>query len=165
MSDASGENDARGEIDARRADDAGTTRGLLHHVELYVADLARAETFWAWFLPRLGWTEFQRWTSGVSYRLGATYLVLVQAEARFLDVPYHRCRPGLNHLAFHAGSRAEVDALTDELRERGVTLLYPERHPHAGGADSHAVFFEGPERIKLELVAPHAPLGALHETS
>jgi catechol 2,3-dioxygenase-like lactoylglutathione lyase family enzyme len=62
--------------------------------------------------------------------------------------------PGLNHLAFHAADRAQVDRLTHEVLARGWTLLYPERHPHAGGPDSYALFFEGPERLKLELVAP-----------
>jgi len=30
-------------------------------------------------------------------------------------------------------------------------ILYADRHPHAGGPDSYAVFFEDPERIKVEL--------------
>jgi catechol 2,3-dioxygenase-like lactoylglutathione lyase family enzyme len=79
--------------------------------------------------------------------------VLVQTEARFLDPPYHRCRTGLNHLAFHGGAPAAVDALTAQLRERGVEILYPDRHPYAGGPDYYAVFFEDPDRIKLEVVA------------
>jgi catechol 2,3-dioxygenase-like lactoylglutathione lyase family enzyme len=128
--------------------------GLLHHVELYVADLRRAERFWGWFLGRLGYVEFQRWDSGVSYRFGTTYLVFVQAQRRFLDLPFHRCRPGLNHLAFHASSRQQVDDLTEELKARGVQILYRDRHPFAGGGQHYAVFFEDPDRLKVEVVAP-----------
>jgi catechol 2,3-dioxygenase-like lactoylglutathione lyase family enzyme len=80
--------------------------------------------------------------------------VLVQAPREHLAAGYHRKRVGLNHLAFHAGSREEVDALTAELRARGVAILYPERHPHAGGPDCRAVYFEDPDRIKVEVVAP-----------
>jgi hypothetical protein len=29
-----------------------------------------------------------------------------------------------------------------------------DKHPHAGGPASYAVFFEDPERIKVELTAP-----------
>ncbi|MDA5108432.1 hypothetical protein FOI68_00640 [Brevibacillus sp. LEMMJ03] len=127
---------------------------MLHHVELYVSDLRRSAAFWSWLLEQLGYEPFQEWENGVSWRCGETYLVFVQAEERFLDIPYHRCRVGLNHLAFHARSRRQVDALTEELRRRGVTILYEDRHPHAGGPDHYAVYFEDPDRIKVEVVAP-----------
>ncbi len=129
-------------------------RGKLHHVELYVSDLNRSKDFWGWFLPLFGYREYQAWDRGVSYILDSTYIVFVQTESRFQDIPYHRCRTGLNHLAFHASSREEVDLITEILRSRGVTILYGDTHPHAGGADSYAVFFEDPDRIKVEVVAP-----------
>lgn len=138
--------------------------GALHHVELYVADLARSREFWSWLLEGLGYARFQEWRdpatqapAGASWRLGLTYVVLVQTAARFLDAsqpPYHRCRPGLNHLAFHVESPAAVDRWTAALRDRGVPILYADRHPHAGGPGTYAVYFEDPDRIKLELVAP-----------
>ncbi|MBK7141906.1 MAG: VOC family protein [bacterium] len=131
-----------------------SARGQLHHVELYVSDLERSKAFWGWLLPLFGYSEYQVWESGVSYILGSTYIVFVQTEPRFQNIPYHRCRTGLNHLAFHAESRAEIDTLTAELRKRGVTILYDDKHPHAGGSDSYAVFFEDPDRIKVEVVAP-----------
>jgi catechol 2,3-dioxygenase-like lactoylglutathione lyase family enzyme len=126
--------------------------GLHHHVELYVSDLAKSREFWGWFLGRLGYEEYQRWDKGISWKLGATYIVLVQTEARFQEPPYHRCRTGLNHLAFHAESRKQVDELTEELRRREVAILYEDRHPYAGGENHYAVFFEDPDRIKVELV-------------
>jgi catechol 2,3-dioxygenase-like lactoylglutathione lyase family enzyme len=127
--------------------------GQLHHVEIYVDDLRGQEAFWGWFLGMLGYREYQRWEQGVSYRLGPTYLVFVQTEERFLESRYHRCRPGMNHLAFHAASAAVVDDVRAALRERGVRMLYDDRFPHAGGPDSYAVFFEDPMRMKVELVA------------
>jgi catechol 2,3-dioxygenase-like lactoylglutathione lyase family enzyme len=78
----------------------------------------------------------------------------VQTEPRHLAPPYHRCHVGLNHLAFHAASRAQVDELTAALRQRGVPILYADRHPYAGGPGYYAVFFEDPDRIKVEVVAP-----------
>lgn len=130
------------------------TGGQLHHVEIYVSDLERSHAFWDWFLQYLGYREFQRWDGGFSFKLGPTYIVFVQTQDRFLDLPYHRCRAGLNHLAFHARSHEQVDELTRLLRARGITILYRDRHPHAGGDDSYAVFFEDPDRIKVEVVAP-----------
>jgi catechol 2,3-dioxygenase-like lactoylglutathione lyase family enzyme len=125
--------------------------GKLHHVEIYCSDLKKSADFWGWFLSELGYQVFQKWSAGVSFILADTYLVFVQADPRHLATPFHRCRPGLNHLAFHAASRCQVDEMTRKLRERGVVILYTDRHPHAGGPDSYAVFFEDPERIKVEL--------------
>jgi catechol 2,3-dioxygenase-like lactoylglutathione lyase family enzyme len=129
------------------------TVGCLHHVELYVSDLNRSTVFWSWFLENLGYELYQSWEQGRSWKLNDTYIVFVQTESPFLDVPYHRCRVGLNHMAFHACSREHVDEVTAELQRRGISILYQDRHPHAGGENSYAVFFEDPDRIKVELVA------------
>lgn len=96
------------------------SKGLIHHIELYVSDLKSSINFWGWFLEELGYESFQSWESGHSWKLGATYIVFVQAEERFLDVPYHRSRVGLNHLAFHASSRQEVDDMTRMLESKGL---------------------------------------------
>lgn len=130
------------------------SKGLIHHVELYVSDLEQSLAFWGWFLEDLGYQVFQEWDTGQSYKLGETYIVFVQTDEQFLDVPYHRKRVGLNHLAFHAESRDQVDAITTKLLDNGVTILYPEKHPFAGGDEHYAVYVEDPDRIKVELVAP-----------
>jgi catechol 2,3-dioxygenase-like lactoylglutathione lyase family enzyme len=127
-------------------------RGQLHHVEIYVSDLKTSREFWDWLFTHLGYTLYSEWPQGVSWRLGVTYLVFVQTEERFKDVEYHRCRTGLNHLAFHGGSREEVDELTELLKSRGVKILYEDKHPYAGGPNYYAVFFEDPDRIKVEVV-------------
>ncbi len=127
---------------------------MLHHVEINVSNLPKTIEFWGWLLTELGYEEYQKWDSGISWKHQETYLVFVQAEERFLDIPYHRSRVGLNHLAFHAKSRGHVDEMTEKLKERGVNILYFDKHPYAGGPDYYAVFFEDPDRIKVELVAP-----------
>ncbi|UOQ48949.1 VOC family protein [Gracilibacillus caseinilyticus] len=130
------------------------SRGLIHHNELYVSDLKSSLTFWGWFLEELGYESFQSWDSGHSWKMGGTYIVFVQAEERFMDISYHRCRVGLNHLAFHASSRQHVDDMTRQLEQKGLKILYTDKHPFAGGNDHYAVYFEDPDRIKVELVAP-----------
>ncbi len=128
--------------------------GMLHHVELYVSDLEKSLSFWGWLLAELGYSEYQSWEQGKSFILGSTYLVFVQTEKKHLDIPYHRCKTGLNHLAFFAKSREHVDELTEALKQKNITILYQDRHPYAGGKDYYAVYFEDPDRIKVELVAP-----------
>jgi catechol 2,3-dioxygenase-like lactoylglutathione lyase family enzyme len=127
---------------------------MISHVELYVSDLARSADFWDWLLRLLGYQPFQSWAEGRSWRLNGFYLVLVQTPYAHVGAGYHRRRSGLNHLAFAADDRNQVNQVTEALRDRGVRILYEDRHPHAGGPDSYAVFFEDPDRIKVELVAP-----------
>ncbi|MBO1001512.1 VOC family protein [Pseudogracilibacillus auburnensis] len=130
------------------------SKGLIHHIEIYVSDLKSSINFWGEFLEELGYETFQSWESGQSWKIGETYIVFVQAEERFMDIPYHRCRVGLNHLAFHASSRQQVDDMTRKLERKGVKILYIDKHPFAGGEKHYAVYFEDPDRIKVELVAP-----------
>ena len=128
-----------------------TSRGSLHHVEVYVADVEESAVFWGWLLGQLGYRPHQEWDEGISWRIGDTYIALVQAPQA--DGPFDRRHVGVNHLAFHVGSRGEVDELTAALTERGARLLYEDRHPFAGGEDHYAAFFEDPNGIKVELVA------------
>lgn len=127
---------------------------MLHHIELYVTDLARSLRFWEPFLDQLGYQVSQRWSDGISFMLGGTYLCFVQAPAEHLGAGYHRKRVGLNHLAFHAASREQVDVLTRWVKSAGFSCLYEARHPHAGGRSHYALYCEDPDRIKVELVAP-----------
>jgi catechol 2,3-dioxygenase-like lactoylglutathione lyase family enzyme len=127
---------------------------VLHHLEIYVSNLKRTIDFWGWFLTELGYQQYQKWDYGISWKYGDTYIVFVQTEERYLDPPYHRRRVGLNHVAFHAESREQVDDITEKLKEKDVSILYSDKHPYAGGENYYAVFFEDPDRIKVELVAP-----------
>ena len=127
---------------------------MLHHVEINVSDLESSIEFWGWFLTSLGCELFQTWPEGRSWRKDATYIVFKRTDERHVGAGYHRARTGLDHLAFHADSRKEVDEMREKLRARGVSLIYEDRYPHAGGPDHYALFFEDPDRIKVELVAP-----------
>jgi catechol 2,3-dioxygenase-like lactoylglutathione lyase family enzyme len=71
-----------------------------------------------------------------------------------LDAGYHRKRVGLNHLAFRAASRAQVDELRQWVRQAGYPMLYEDKYPYAGGPGYYAVYCEDPDRIKVEVVAP-----------
>lgn len=128
----------------------GSRRGTLHHVELRVADLDRAVPTWGWLLGELGYQPYQRWDGGRSWTAGGTYVVL---EAAPLVGAHDRRRPGLSHLASHAGSPADVDRLWQTAPAHGWSPLYADRHPFAGGPDHHAAFLEDAERLKVELVA------------
>ncbi|TDC33604.1 VOC family protein [Micromonospora sp. KC213] len=126
--------------------------GALHHVEVWVPDLAGAIRSWGWLLGELGWTPYQDWPAGRSWRLGPTYLVLEESPALTGRV-HDRRAAGLNHLAFHAGPPAAVDRLVAAAPGHGWELLFPDRHPHAGGPHTYAAYLCDTQGYEVELVA------------
>jgi catechol 2,3-dioxygenase-like lactoylglutathione lyase family enzyme len=129
-----------------------TSRGLLHHVEIWVPDLGRAERSWGWLLTRLGARPYQSWERGRSWRAGDVYVVVEQSPGLAGD-RHERRAPGVNHLAFHAGTERELDALVVEAPEHGWRLLFADRHPFAGGPDHRAAYLEDDDGYEVELVA------------
>lgn len=125
---------------------------MLHHIELYVSDLQKSRGFYEFLLLRLGYELYQDWPQGFSMKIAEHYIVFVQTPADFLEAGYHRCRTGLNHLAFYGGSRESVVQLRKDLLARGVKLLYDDRYPHAGGESHYALYCEDPDGVKIEVV-------------
>ncbi|MDP9240112.1 MAG: VOC family protein [Actinomycetota bacterium] len=128
------------------------TVGTLHHVELWVPYLHQAAADWGWLLAQLGYTPYQDWANGRSWRLDTTYIVIEQSPD-LADADHDRRRPGLNHLAFHAGTRDRVDELTRLAPAHGWSLMFPDRHPHAGGPQHYASYLENIDGYEVELVA------------
>jgi catechol 2,3-dioxygenase-like lactoylglutathione lyase family enzyme len=131
-----------------------TSSGPLHHIELWVPDLERAERSWGWLLTALGARLFQHWEHGRSWRWedAGVYVVVEQSPDLAAD-RHERRRPGLNHLAFTAGTPAELNALVAQAPDHGWRLLFPDRHPFAGGPDHRAAYLEDEDGYEVELVA------------
>lgn len=126
--------------------------GTVHHIELWVPSLDRAIESYGWVLKALGYREFQRWSTGRSWRIGGTYVVVEQSPA-IVGSTHDRLQPGVNHLAFHAGSVDDVQRLVEDAPRHGWNLMFTDRHPHAGGLDHHAAFLENQDGFQIELVA------------
>ena len=131
--------------------------GTIHHIELWVPDLTRAEASWGWLLEALGYELFQEWPEGQSWRAGASYIVIEQSPARSA-LRHDRCRPGLNHLAFHVATSDEVEDLVAGALGHDWRLMFADRHPYAGGDEHYAAYLENRDGFEVELVAP-APGG------
>ena len=126
--------------------------GSVHHVEYWVPDLTRAVAAWGWLLEQLDYQPFQDWENGRSWRRGDTYLVFEQSPA-MTPTEHDRLRPGLNHLAVHAGTRADLDSLVGAAPAHGWTLMYASTHPYAGGANHYAAYLSDTDGYQVELVA------------
>lgn len=126
--------------------------GAIHHIELWVPNLDRAIVSWGWLLTSLGYRMFQDWPGGRSWQAGHAYIVVEQSPARTAS-RHDRCRPGLNHLAFHVNGRELVDELTAEALLHGWRLMFPDEHPFAGGPQHYAAYLENVDGFEAELVA------------
>jgi len=133
----------------------------IHHLDLVVTSLERSLPF---YQELLGWTESGEivgergervvyiWPRDRDAEWASIGLREKQSDAH--SVPYDRYAVGVHHVAFIAGSRAEVDERAVWLRSRGVAIESgPKEYDYTPGY--YAVFFYDPDGLKLELV--HAP--------
>ena len=134
------------------AGEAPVPTGRLHHTEIWVRDFSAAEASLGWLLERLGYRRTDAWNSGAKWQ-GADSYVVIEAGPDVLDTVHERRRPGVNHLAFRAGTRAEVDLLVRRAASHGWTLLFADKHPHAGGQNHYAAYLENADGFEVELVA------------
>ncbi len=135
-------------------------RGSLSHLDLTVKDLSRSVRFYDQILRRLGYRSAPEIAAGAPCWItedrdgGAFGIALVAAKPESATTPHDRYAPGLHHVAFHADSRADVDAFHAYLQEIRATILDPPAdYDYTPGY--YAVFFADPDGLKLELV--HEP--------
>jgi catechol 2,3-dioxygenase-like lactoylglutathione lyase family enzyme len=125
--------------------------GTIHHLEIWVPDLDRAVASWGWLLDELGYQPFGDWPGGRSWRIGQTYIVIEQSPDPTAS-RHDRCRPGLNHLAFHVADQDRLEKLVAVAPNNGWRLMFADRHPHAGGDNHYAAYLENADGFEAELV-------------
>jgi catechol 2,3-dioxygenase-like lactoylglutathione lyase family enzyme len=132
-------------------------KGTVYHLQLNVRDAAVSLPF---DRDLLGFLEVRAVydEGGVAgFSDGRTDLWVMGTLLPHREAGFHRQRPGLNHVAFRVAARDDVDRFCrDFLGRRGLPALYdtPRDFPeYAPGY--YAVFFEDPDRVKLEVV--HLP--------
>lgn len=129
-------------------------KGVIHHVDLAVADVERSLAFYGELLEPLGWTERLRFPT---YR--------GTEEVVYLHHPATRCglgiRPadggeyqyygvGIEHIAFEVDEREEVDAAYARCVERGDSVHFPpEEDSDIEGY--YAFFVFDPDGMRIEV--------------
>ena len=138
---------------------SATLKGQFDHVQINVTSLRKSEKFYE---SILGWLGYEK-IIGISdtkdrgkaqWRRGRSRLILAQCRKEFLRHGFHRKRVGINHISFWAPTRLVVDRFYREvLLPKRYKILYggPREYPeYVRGY--YAVYFEDPDRIKLELL-------------
>ena len=105
---------------------------FIDHIEITVRDMAVAGPFYDRLLPLLGYDLANRTEAVIEHQ----------------------------HVAFRAGSRAEVDRLHRELQAIGATIVSPPReYPEYTPAGYYALYFKDLEGIKYAIVCTAADNG------
>lgn len=120
--------------------------GQLHHIEYYVKNLSLSNNFWNWFMPFMGYVEYQKWDGGISWKHSTgTYIVFVQIEPGFLDMNNNRQANGLNHIAISGKDTKHFQDLQTELKQRDIKILtLKEKY----------ICFEDPNNFAIEIYIP-----------
>ncbi len=123
----------------------------LSHIDLNVSDYVKSIKFYDTILIPLGWKRLVCQKTFTTYCDGFMKICICPTEEKYVTIGFHRKRTGLNHIAFYASSKDEVDNLYHNvLIKNNIDCLY-EKKPD-GDESYYAVFFEDPDRIKLEVV-------------
>jgi len=132
-------------------------RGAMSHLALVVNDLLAAIPFYDAILGFIGYarvpvpeaTQALMQTRLIAYASPHGSITLRPAKPEFVAMKFHRESAGLNHFAFAAASRADVDAMHAKLKEIGATVLDPPAD-YAYFPEYYAVYFTDPDGIKFE---------------
>ena len=104
-----------------------SARGLVHHIDLTVSDVARSCVFYDAVLGFMGYRrsadspnghDWDRTGDGPFHSIG-----IVHARGDGTDRAHNRYSPGLHHLAWTAESRSDVDEFHALLQEIGAVVL------------------------------------------
>ena len=126
---------------------------VLHHLTLWVPDLARSEPAWRWLLGEIGYHVDRSLDHVLVFRHHSGFAVaLEQSPDMVPGMLYSRLRPGVNHIAFSLESPSALDDIVAKASDHGWSLLPADRHPIAGGA--HVAYLEDADGFEVELVAP-----------
>jgi catechol 2,3-dioxygenase-like lactoylglutathione lyase family enzyme len=125
----------------------------IHHLQLWVPDLPRAEASWGWLLEQLGYELARQWEHGRVWRQGETGIVIEASPDMVPGMLHSRLRPGMNHVAFHVPSVDAVHELVAAGADHGWRELGGDpRHPIS--RDLHVAYLEDRDGFEVELIAP-----------
>ncbi|HVN91864.1 MAG TPA: VOC family protein [Candidatus Binataceae bacterium] len=134
-------------------------QGAINHLALTASKLDQSANFYDQVLGQMGYarvevpqaTQQAMKTPLLAWASPNGSLTLRPAKGSSADKPHDRDAPGLNHLAFNAESRAEVDRMHELLLRIGARVLDPPaEYPYFPGY--YAVYFCDPDGIKMEFV-------------
>ena len=131
-------------------------RGPLSHLDLNVSDPVASIRFYGLVLEYLGYVrhdidDTRAWWS-ITHADGTTFGIEIRPPREPAARAHHeRYSPGIDHLAFHASSRTDVEGVALMLEAAGVEVVDPPaEYDYSPGY--YATAFDDPDGIRLEVV-------------
>ena len=126
----------------------------IHHIHLNVSNASKSLPFYKDLLGYLGYRIVDESPDHMGTSNGTTDLWIVQAHRKRLNCPFHRQDVGLNHIAFRVSTKKAVNQFIENFLEpKKLKPLYGSpRHFPEYRKGYYAVYFEDPDRVKLEVV-------------
>ena len=128
-------------------------KSFVYHIQINVADKNISFPFYKELLGYLDYEVMFEDEKVLGLGNSDTDIWLVQTDTKFVGNKFHRKNTGVNHISFGLESKENVDKFVSEfLKPKGIKFLYetPKEFPEYGKG-YYAVYFEDPDRIKLEV--------------
>ncbi len=125
-------------------------KATLYHASINVSNVK----FYKDLLAYLNFKTVATYEWGFGATDGAVSLWVFKVHPDYNKYHFHRKAVGINHFAFRVSSRATVDSFHQAyLLANHIPVLYggPAEHPEYEPG-YYAVYFEDPDRLKLEVV-------------
>ncbi len=126
----------------------------LYHLQLNVSEAKISLPFYKDLFTYLDYKIIDESPEHIGVSNGGTDFWIIETDKEHKTNPFHRKNTGINHLAFRLNSKEEVDMFVNEfLKLKGISTLYdtPRIFSEYGG-EYYAVYFEDPDRIKIEVM-------------
>lgn len=130
-------------------------KAAFYHASINVSDVK----FYKELLAHLGFKTVAEYQYGFGASDGTASLWVFKVHPKYNTHAFHRKALGINHFAFRVSTKAAVDAFYNEyLLAKNIPVLYggPAEHPEYEPG-YYAVYFEDPDRLKLEVVYKPGP--------
>lgn len=128
-------------------------KSFIYHIQINVTNRDKSFEFYKDLLGYFGYKVLYEGKQDLGMSNRTTDIWLMETPGKYKEAGYHRKRTGVNHLAFGVESKEDVDKFIEEfLKQKEITPLYNSpRHYPEYEEGYYAVFFEDPDRIKLEV--------------
>ncbi len=129
-------------------------KSFVYHIQISVSDSTKSFSFYKDLLGYLDYKISCEDETTLGMANGTCDVWVIQTDENYKENKYHRKNVGLNHIALGVYSKDDVDKFVEEfLKPRNINPLYNSPKEFKEYQEGYyAVYFEDPDRIKLEVV-------------
>lgn len=140
-------------------------KGNLYHIQINISNPKISIPFYKEMFFDLDYKIIDQGEDYIGFSNGLSDIWFMTTESKYAINSFHRKNVGLNHLSFVLNSKEKVDEFNRKFIEKNnIKTLYnsPKSFPDYSN-DYYAVFFEDPDRIKIEIA--YRSFGGLEKKS